>query len=251
MPASLSAEHISHTFRTPAGTVPALRDVTFTVEAGRLACVVGPSGCGKSTLLRVLAGLLKPDAGRVLLNGAPVEGPNHQIGIVFQKANLMPWRTVMQNLTLPLELDGVPAEKRRARAEALIDLVGLGGFTDAYPGELSGGMAQRVAMARALIYAPEVLLLDEPFGALDAMTRERLGVELLRIWEAERRTVVMVTHSIAEALFLGDHVMVMGQRPGHIVRWLDVPLPRPRSLDVIHSPAFGQLSAQVRAAIEA
>lgn len=251
MPASLSAEHISHTFRTPAGAVPALRDVTFTVEAGCLACVVGPSGCGKSTLLRVLAGLLRPDEGRVLLNGAPVEGPNHQIGIVFQKANLMPWRTVMQNLTLPLELDGVPAEKRRARAEALIDLVGLGGFTDAYPGELSGGMAQRVAMARALIYAPEVLLLDEPFGALDAMTRERLGVELLRIWEAERRTVVMVTHSIAEALFLGDHVMVMGQRPGHIVRWLDVPLPRPRSLDVIHSPAFGQLSAQVRAAIEA
>ncbi len=250
MPASLGAEHISHTFRTPAGEVSALRDVSFDVEPGCLVCVVGPSGCGKSTLLRVLAGLLKPDEGRVLLDGAPLDGASNRIVIVFQKANLMPWRTVMQNLTLPLELNGVPPVERRARAGALLDLVGLGGFAEAYPGALSGGMAQRVAIARALIYRPDVLLLDEPFGALDAMTRERLGVELLRIWEAERRTVVMVTHSIAEAIFLADHVLVMSPRPGWIVRRLDVPLPRPRALEVIHSAAFGRLSAQVRAAIQ-
>mgnify|MGYP005836711131 CR=1 FL=1 len=250
MPASLSAEHISHTYRTPAGDVPALRDITFDVKPGSLACLVGPSGCGKSTLLRALAGLLKPDEGRVLLDGKPLEGPDHRVGVVFQKANLMPWRTVMQNLTLPLELNGVPREEREARAAQLLDLMGLTGFADAYPGALSGGMAQRVAIARALIYRPDVLLLDEPFGALDAMTRERLGVELLRIWEAERRTVVMVTHSIAEAIFLADHVIVLSARPGRITRRLDVALPRPRALDVVHSPAFGQLSALVRAAIE-
>jgi NitT/TauT family transport system ATP-binding protein len=249
-PATLSAEHIDHTYLTPTGELPVLHDVTFRVEADSLVCLVGPSGCGKSTLLRILAGLLRPTEGRVLLDGELLNGPVRRVGIVFQKANLMPWRTVQGNLTLPLELSGVSRVERQARAAALIDLVGLSGFGHAYPAELSGGMAQRVAIARALIYRPEVLLLDEPFGALDAMTRERLGVELLRIWSAERRTVLMVTHSIAEAVFLADHVLGMSRRPGRIVLRLDVPLPRPRALSVVHSPAFGALSARVRAAIE-
>jgi NitT/TauT family transport system ATP-binding protein len=251
MPARLRAEHISHSFESPAGALPVLHDVSFAVDANCLVCIVGPSGCGKSTLLRIMAGLLRPAEGRVLLDGAAINGPSRRVGMVFQKANLMPWRTVMRNLTLPLELSGVPRAERDARAAELIALVGLEGFGGAYPAELSGGMAQRVAIARALIYRPEVLLLDEPFGALDAMTRERLGVELLRIWQATQRAVLMVTHSIPEAIFLADRVIVLGSRPAEIISCVDVPLPRPRTLDVMHTPAFGELSAQVRAALNA
>ncbi|MBN1287188.1 MAG: ABC transporter ATP-binding protein [Anaerolineae bacterium] len=247
----LYADRIGHTFYMPDGALPALHNVTFAVAPCSLVCVVGASGCGKSTLLRILAGLLKPSAGRALLDGSPIEGPSPRVGMVFQKANLMPWRTVERNLTLPLELNGVPRAEREARAAALIELVGLEGFAGAYPAELSGGMAQRVAIARALIYRPGVLLLDEPFGALDALTRERLGSELLRIWQASGNTVVMVTHSIQEAIFLADRVIVLSGRPGEIVLNLEVPLPRPRALDVVHSAGFGALSARVRAAIGA
>lgn len=249
MPASLRADRIGHAFATPEGVLPVLQDVNFTVDAGGLVCIVGPSGCGKSTLLRILAGLLKPVVGRVLLDNTVVEGPSRRMGMVFQKANLMPWRTVMRNLTLPLELNGAARAEREARATDLIDLVGLAGFADAYPSELSGGMAQRVAIARALIYRPEVLLLDEPFGALDALTRERLSMELLRIWRASENTVLMVTHSIPEAVFLADCVIVLSGRPGVMALSLDIPIPRPRALGVIHSAEFGALTAQVRSAI--
>jgi NitT/TauT family transport system ATP-binding protein len=231
--------------------VHALQRVNLAVAPREFVCVVGPSGCGKSTLLRLLAALLKPSEGRVLFEGEPLLAPRRRIGFVFQKANLMPWRTVLDNVRLPLEVQArsVPAGEARARAQELIDLVGLAGFEQARPRGLSGGMEQRVAIARALVHNPDVLLLDEPFGALDALTRERMGAELLRIWQARTKTVVMVTHSIPEALLLADRVVVLTPRPGQVQLALDVPLPRPRSLEMEYSAEFGALAREVRAAI--
>ncbi|RMF29254.1 MAG: ABC transporter ATP-binding protein [Chloroflexi bacterium] len=249
-PPLLRAEGLSVFFTGPSGEIQALENVSLTVTSGEFLCIVGPSGCGKSTLLRLLAGLLRPTHGSVWLNEEPLTRPRRQIGIVFQKANLMPWRTVRQNVALPLEIAGLDPEETRRRAEALIALVGLSGFEDAYPAELSGGMAQRVAIARALIHDPELLLLDEPFGSLDALTREQMALELLRIWQAQRKTVVMVTHSIPEAVFLGDRVLVMSARPGQIRAIIPVPLPRPRHGEILASETFGRLTQQVRQAIE-
>jgi NitT/TauT family transport system ATP-binding protein len=249
MDAILAAEHISHTYSDPSGNVYALNDISLQLSRESFVCLVGPSGCGKSTLLRILAGLLPPTAGRVLLEGRPITRAQRRIGVVFQKANLMPWRTVHANLSLPLELAGLPASERLQRTEALLDLTGLTGFANAYPGALSGGMAQRVAIGRALIHNPEVLLLDEPFGALDALTRETMSEELLRMWAKHRKTVLMVTHSIPEAVLLADRVMVMSPRPGRLVCDLPVPLPRPRSLDLLHRPDFVALTEQLRRSI--
>ncbi len=241
----LSALHLSHRYHD----LRTLEDVSFDVEPREFVCLVGPSGSGKTTLLRLLAGLLLPTTGQVLFEGQPLTGPRRRMGVVFQKANLMPWRTVLGNVTLPLELQGVaPAEAAR-RARALIELVGLSGFEASLPRGLSGGMEQRVAIARALVHNPDVLLLDEPFGALDALTRERMGAELLRIWEARKKTVVMVTHSIPEAVLLADRVLVLSHRPGQIRLALAVPLPRPRRLDMEYSAAFGALAGEVRGAI--
>jgi NitT/TauT family transport system ATP-binding protein len=212
-------------------------------------CVLGPSGSGKSTLLRILAGLLPSSAGEVVFNGAEVHGPRRGVGFVFQKANLMPWRTVLENITLPLELQHTPPEAARSRAQELVELVGLEGFEDTLPRDLSGGMAQRVAIARALVHDPDVLLLDEPFGALDALTRERMGDELLRIWQARQKTVVMVTHSISEALFLADRVLVLSPRPGRVILDLPVELPRPRQESIRYTAQFGELARRLRAAI--
>ncbi|HJW91520.1 MAG TPA: ABC transporter ATP-binding protein, partial [Anaerolineales bacterium] len=181
-----------------------LSDISFSVDAEEFVCVLGPSGSGKSTLLRILAGLLPPTHGEVFYSGERLNGPRREIGFVFQKANLMPWRTVLENITLPLELQQVPSGQAQAQAQELVNLVGLEGFEETLPRDLSGGMAQRVAIARALVHDPGVLLLDEPFGALDALTRERMGAELMRIWQARRKTVVMVTHAIPEAIFLAD-----------------------------------------------
>ena len=245
----LRAEHISVTFPSPQGGLGALDDVSFQVGQGEFVCVVGPSGCGKSTLLRVIGGLLSPTSGQVYLRGDPLNGPCGDIGIVFQKANLMPWRTAMHNITLPLEIQGLDATLAQQQATDLIRLVGLEGFEQNYPHELSGGMAQRVAIARALIQDPEILLLDEPFGSLDALTRERMNLELLRIWETHRKTVVMVTHNIQEAILLADRVIVMTARPGQITVNLPVTLPRPRSQDVIYSVAFIELARHIREAI--
>ena len=247
--ALLTAEHIGHTYRTPGGDVPALDDVTLRLSGESFVCLVGPSGCGKSTLLRILAGLLRPAEGRVLLDGQPLTRAQRRVGIVFQKANLMPWRTVSGNLSLPLELAGIPPAEREERTRAMLELTGLEGFAGAYPGALSGGMAQRVAIGRALIHDPEVLLLDEPFGALDALTREQMSEELLRIWARHRKTVLMVTHSIPEAVLLADRVLVMGPRPGHLVAEVPIPLARPRSLALLHEPEFVALSEQVRRSI--
>jgi NitT/TauT family transport system ATP-binding protein len=245
----MSVEHLGHVYRSRQGQVEALADVSFQVAPQEFVCLVGPSGCGKSTLLRLMAGLLQPTRGRVCLDGQALTGPRRQVGVVFQKANLMPWRSVRDNVVLPLELAGLPREQALQRAEALIKLVGLAGFERTRPRNLSGGMEQRVAIARALVHDPEILLLDEPFGALDAMTRERMSAELLRIWEASRKTVVMVTHNIQEAVFLADRVLVLTPRPGRIRAAFDIPLSRPRDLAVQFTMLFGELAGQVRAAI--
>jgi NitT/TauT family transport system ATP-binding protein len=246
----LAAERISHTYTGGTGDILALTDVTLRLARESFVCLVGPSGCGKSTLLRILAGLLIPTVGRVLLEDQPILSPQRRIGIVFQKANLMPWRTVYGNLALPLELAGLPATEREERTAAMLELTGLDGFADAYPAELSGGMAQRVAIGRALIHYPEVLLLDEPFGALDALTREQMSEELLRIWLKYRKTVFMVTHSIPEAVLLADRVLVMSPRPGTLIADMTIPLARPRSLELLHQPEFVALTEQLRRQIQ-
>jgi len=231
------------------GGLQALEDVSFAVCPQEFVCVLGPSGSGKSTLLRILAGLLPPTAGDVTYQGSVLNGPRRGVGFVFQRANLMPWRTVLQNITLPLELQGLPRSECLRRAGELVELVGLQGFEASLPHDLSGGMAQRVAIARSLVHDPDMLLLDEPFGSLDALTRERMGAELLRIWQARRKTVVMVTHSISEALYLADRVLVLTPRPGRLCLDLPVDLPRPRDEGSLYTPEFGALAHRVREAI--
>jgi len=227
----------------------ALDDVSLDVQEGEFLAIVGPSGCGKSTLLRLLAGLLRPIAGEVLLRGQLLTEPRREIGYVFQRANLMPWRTVLSNIMLSLEIARVPPSEAIARAQELVALVGLEGFAESYPAQLSGGMQQRVALARALIHEPTVLLLDEPFGSLDALTRERMNGELLRIWNLRKPTVVMVTHSISEAVFLSDRVLVLTARPGRVRAAFRVPLMRPRNQSVTAEPEFLKLTRAVRAEI--
>jgi NitT/TauT family transport system ATP-binding protein len=245
----LIVKEMSAVFRNGNGGLQVLDHLSFSVCPQEFVCVLGPSGSGKSTLLRILAGLLPVSEGQILLNGKPLTGPRRGVGLVFQKANLMPWRNVLENIQLPLELDGIPHAQALLRAQEMVELVGLQGFEDSLPRDLSGGMAQRVAIGRALVSDPDLLLLDEPFGALDALTRERMGTELLRIWQARRKTVLMVTHSISEALFLADRVIVLSQRPGQIRLDLSVDLPRPRREEVRYTPVFGEMARQVRAAI--
>jgi NitT/TauT family transport system ATP-binding protein len=244
----LRVEQVSHTFND---RLTAIQDVSLSLHVGAFAVMVGTSGVGKSTLLRILGGLLTPTSGQVQLNGQDPDQSSDPIGIVFQRDNLMPWRTVLDNIRLPLELKGRPKEAVWPQIMEMIDLVGLAGFEDAYPAQLSGGMAQRVAIARALVHRPRLLLLDEPFGALDALTRERMGQELLRIWQALPVTVFMVTHSIPEAVLLGDEVLVMTGRPGTITGRIPIDLPRPRSLSLEATPQFQDYVSQVRTAIEA
>lgn len=226
-----------------------LADISFSVRTEEFVCILGPSGSGKSTLLRVLAGLLPPTQGEVFYNGQGLQGSQQEIGFVFQKANLMPWRTVIENITLPLDLQHVPRSLAQQQAQELVNLVGLDGFEESLPRDLSGGMEQRVAIARALIHDPRILLLDEPFGSLDALTRERMGSELLRIWQARRKTVLMVTHAIPESVFLADRVLVLSPRPGVIRLDLKVDLPRPREEGMRYTPEFGEIAKRLKAAI--
>lgn len=245
----LAAENISHTYTGPGSAIPALHNISLQLSRESFVCLVGPSGCGKSTLLRILGGLLAPTEGRVLLESQPIKRAQRRIGIVFQKANLMPWRTVYGNMALPLELAGLPPVEIDERTRAMLDLTGLTQFADTYPAALSGGMAQRVAIGRALIHDPEVLLLDEPFGALDALTRELMSGELLRIWSRHRKTVLMVTHSIPEAVLLADRVLVFSPRPGQLLDDQPIQLDRPRSLELMHQPDFVALTERLRRAI--
>ncbi|MCJ7584812.1 MAG: ABC transporter ATP-binding protein [Anaerolineales bacterium] len=249
----LVVRDLSVTFPDSNGGLHALGNVSFDIRPQEFVCVLGPSGSGKSTLLRILAGLLAPTSGTFSFTGGStslsVSGQQPRIGVVFQQSNLMPWRTVLENITLPLELEGVNSGEARTKAQELIDLVGLQGFESTWPRDLSGGMAQRVAIARALIHDPDILLLDEPFGSLDALTRERMWSELSRIWQARQKTVLMVTHSISEALFLADRVLVLTQRPGSIKLDLRVDLPRPRPEEIRYTAHFGRLARKLKDAI--
>jgi NitT/TauT family transport system ATP-binding protein len=241
----LSVRNLSVTFPDANGGLHALDEVSFELCPQEFICVLGPSGSGKTTLLRVLAGLLAQSTGSLDFE----DGRQPRIGMVFQQSNLMPWRTAIENITLPLELQGMDRGQAQTRAQELIDLVGLQGFEQSWPRDLSGGMAQRVAIARALVHDPDLLLLDEPFGSLDALTRERMWMELSRIWQARQKTVVMVTHSIGESLFLADRVLVLTQRPGRIKLDLTVDLPRPRKDEMRYTAHFGKLARKLKEAI--
>ncbi len=244
--ADLRAENITHMFDTDDGALLALKDVSFTVEAGTFVGLVGPSGCGKSSLLLMMAGLLLPTDGRIAVRGETVSGPlPEDIGVVFQESSLLPWKTARENVEFPLYLRGVDRQVREKAALKMLDLVGLGEFTERRPHELSGGMKQRVAIARGFCQDPEILLMDEPFAALDEQTRMTLGDELLHIWDQNKKTVVFVTHSLTEAVFLCDKVLVMSARPGQILKEIDITLPRPRTYEMMATETFGQLRAEI------
>ena len=242
----LVADGLYKTYPSKDGEVQALRDVSLSVGRGELVSLVGPSGCGKTTLLRTLGGLLEADEGTVRVAGETLTRPRREIGYVFQSPTLMPWRSVLKNVTLPLEVQGRNGQGHDKRAMDLLELVGLLGFENLHPHELSGGMQQRVAIARALVYEPSILLMDEPFGSLDAITRNQMNLELLRIWQATGKTILMVTHTIQEAIFLADRVLIMSPRPGHIQATVEVSLPRPRDTDLYYNEDFARLYQQVR-----
>jgi NitT/TauT family transport system ATP-binding protein len=247
MSTTLHAHQIEVRYPSSDGSLlPALGPVSFSVPAGQFVCLMGPSGCGKSTLIRVFSGLQPPTNGTALAGKDVIREPSLNIGLMFQDATLMPWRTVLENIALPLELAGVPRQQRFQSARSLLPMLGLEAFAGHYPASLSGGMAQRTALGRVLAQKPGVLLLDEPFGALDAMTREQISLDLLNIWQAERQTVLMVTHDVQEAVFLADRVLVMSRRPGQIIADVEVVLPRPRTVDMIYSIQFGSIARELR-----
>ena len=243
----IAVARLNKIYRTLEGAdIEALKDVSFDIRDGEFITVVGPSGCGKSTLLKILAGILRRTSGDVRLRERPVDGPSRDVGVVFQAPVLLPWRNVLENVMLPVEIQKRDRVEFEARARAYLRLVGLEGFEGKYPNELSGGMQQRVGISRALVHEPALLLMDEPFGALDAMTRESMNLELLRIWNESRKTVLLVTHSIPEAVFLADRVIVMSPRPGRISDIIPIDLPRPRHLEIINSEPFGRYVAGIR-----
>jgi NitT/TauT family transport system ATP-binding protein len=250
-PALIVARGLSKTYVTANGSVAALKNLNFEVRDGEFVSVVGQSGCGKSTLLKVLAGLLPYTAGAVALNGKPLRGPTPEAAVVFQSPVLLPWRTVMDNVLLPIEFRKLPMASYRKTAADLLTMVGLDDFGQRYPFELSGGMQQRAAIVRALVQDPRLLLMDEPFGALDAMTREQMNLELMRIWSQSKKTVIFITHSISEAIFLSDRVIAMTARPGTIADDITIDLPRPRDLSVINTDRFGRYAARLRSLLDA
>ena len=240
--AAISGEGVSKVFRRGSTEVRALDQVDLEVGDGEFVAVLGPSGCGKSTLLRLVAGLVPATTGRIAIAGVPVQGPHTDLGIVFQAATLLDWRTVLGNVLLQVELRGLDPKAYEARAVALLNTVGLGDFTGAFPRELSGGMKQRAAIVRALVHDPKILLMDEPFGALDALTREQMRIDIEDLWLSSRKTVMFITHSIDEAVLLADRVVVMSPRPGRIERIVPIDLPRPRGLDGRRLPGFTEAS---------
>jgi NitT/TauT family transport system ATP-binding protein len=247
--AVVSGQGVGKTFA--AGTVVALDNATFDIKPGSFVSLVGPSGCGKSTLLRLIAGLIEPSSGRLNVHGTEVTGPRQDIGMMFQKATLLEWRTAVENVLLPTEVERTPTKADKAQALELLGMVGLKDFAFSFPAQLSGGMQQRVALARLLQTGADILLLDEPFGALDEFTRERLNLELLRIVADVGATTIFVTHNINEAIFLSDQVFVMTSRPGKIAKIVDIPLERPRDLHMQITPEFNALVEDVREALGA
>jgi NitT/TauT family transport system ATP-binding protein len=244
--AAVEVHGLSHVYSGRDGVVPALEDIDLTVQAGRFVVIVGPSGCGKTSLLMMLAGLRTPSAGTILCDGRPIPKPDPtRVGVIFQEASLYPWLTALENVEFPLALKHAPRDERRARAESMLRLVGLEGFSGRYPHELSGGMKQRVSIARGLVQDPPVLLMDEPFAALDEQTRMTMGHELLRIWSQTSKTVVFITHSLTEAVYLADEVMVMSPRPGRILDRIVIDLPRPRTYEMMATDVFGRLRERI------
>ncbi len=245
--AAIQISHLEKIFLTVRNErVHALSDISLSVADKEFVTIVGPSGCGKSTLLKILAGLIPASSGQLRVVGQPVLKPRRDIGVVFQSPILLPWRTVLENVMLPAEVQGLPTLATKARARDLLKMVGLADFENKYPGELSGGMQQRAAISRGLVCDPAILLMDEPFGALDAMTREQMNLDLQRIWRESGKTIILITHSIPEAVFLGDRVVVMTPRPGRIAKIIDVPMPRPRTLEAMGDPLFGRMSSDIR-----
>lgn len=247
----ISVKRVSRVFKSGAKTVHALEDVSFDVERGKFVSLVGPSGCGKSTLLKIISGLLPTTSGAVHVDGERVDHPLENVGMVFQSPVLLKWRTVLGNIMLPVEFARLDRASHLERAYSLLNVVGLEGFEEMRPYELSGGMQQRVSLCRALVMDPEILFMDEPFGALDAMTRDELDMELLRIWEEKRKTVLFVTHNIQEAVFLSDQVIVMSSRPGRLVETIDIGLKRPRSMEMMSTAEFGDYTLHIRATLAA
>jgi NitT/TauT family transport system ATP-binding protein len=241
----LALQHITKRFVTPEGMLTAVEDIALEVPRGRFISVIGPSGCGKSTLFNIIGGLLDGYEGRVLIDGEAVHGTHRDVGMVFQDESTFPWLTTLENIAFPLDVAGMPKAERGERARSLLQLVGLDGFGNRYPAELSGGMRQRTAIARTLACEPKLLLMDEPFGALDEQTRLLLGDELLRIHRSLAQTTLLITHSITEAVQLSDRVVVMTYRPGRVKRIVDIDLPRPRSSEIVASPEFGRLVATI------
>ncbi|MCK5347116.1 MAG: ABC transporter ATP-binding protein [Candidatus Heimdallarchaeota archaeon] len=247
----LEAKQLSTTFQNRDDShLSVLDNLSFEINEREFVCVLGPSGSGKSTLLRILAGLIPYTSGKVLIEGEEITQPRSNVGVVFQNSNLMPWRTVIENISLPLEIKKQDSKEISKLAAELIKLVGLEGFEDSFPLELSGGMSQRVAIARALVQDPDILLLDEPFGSLDTITREKMWGELLRIWNARRKTVIMITHNIQEALFLADRIIVLSDRPATILLDIKVDLERPRSEDIRYTKKFIKLEKKLRNSIQ-
>ena len=243
---AINVDRLSHVYSGTEGGVPALLDISIDVDAGKFVVIVGPSGCGKTSLLMMLAGLRHQTQGAIAVAGRPIADPDPQrVGVVFQEASLFPWLTALDNIEFPLALRGTPRDDRRRRAEQMLTLVGLEGFGARYPHELSGGMKQRVSIARGLVQDPPVLLMDEPFAALDEQTRMTMGHELLRIWSTTRKTVVFITHSLTEAVYLADEVLVMSARPGRIIDRIEITLPRPRTYEMMATDTFGRLRERI------
>jgi len=251
VPPLIAVDHIARVFSSGVKTVAALENVSFDIQAGDFVTIVGPSGCGKSTLLKIISGLLPASSGSVAVGGKPVNGPLENVGMVFQAPVLLKWRSVLGNILLPVEFAKRDVADYTDKARALIRLVGLEGFEEMSPHELSGGMQQRASLCRALVTDPQLLLMDEPFGALDAMTRDELDIELLRIWEERKKTVLFVTHSIQEAVFLSDLVFVMSARPGRLVETITVDLPRPRTMEMMSTAKFGEYTLKIRGLLAA
>ena len=244
-PHALCVDNVVKRFETPEGAFVAVDDVSLTVEPGEFLSVIGPSGCGKSTLFNIIGGLQPDYDGQVTVGSTTIDGPHPSIGMVFQEESAFPWRTVIENVAFPLEITGVPKAERLARARHFVELVGLSGFERSYPSELSGGMRQRVAIARTLVSEPRILLMDEPFAALDEQTRLLLGDKVLQIQQALQQTTLLITHNITEAVQLSDRVLVMTYRPGRVKRIIDIDLPRPRTSEVVGSDAFGRYVAAI------
>ncbi|BCJ90922.1 ABC transporter ATP-binding protein [Terrihabitans soli] len=242
----IEGRHLTKVYATSTGPLVALDDVSFTIREGEFVSLVGPSGCGKSTLLSLMGGLEERSEGTLTLNGEDLFKPRPDIGFMLQTAVLFPWRTVTENVRLPGTILNLDKKAQAERCAELIQLVGLGGFEERYPNELSGGMRQRVALARLLAHDPDVLLMDEPFGALDEFTRETMNLELLRIWSATKKTVVFVTHNIGEAVFLSDRIFVMTPRPGRLAGVVEVDLPRPRTTEIMREPRYSEIVFDIR-----